>query len=917
MYNHSEIESKWNKAWETQKTFEPTIDHHKKKKMLTAAYPYPNSPQHIGHGRTYTTTDIYARYLRLKGYNVLFPLGFHVTGTPILAMAKRLEEQDEELLSVFEDIYEIPRAVSATLTEPVALVTHFSKEIEAGMKEMGYSVDWRRKYFTFDKHYNAYIDWQFRKLKEKGYLVQGTYPIAWCPKDNQAVSAHDTHGDVDPEIEEVVAVKFAFEDGFLATMTYRHETIYGVTNIWVNSKATYVKVKYKNEYLYLSKESAEQLRLQLGVSVEKEYPGTHFIGKKAKNLFANVDVPIYEAAYVDPNVGTGIVMSVPCHSLFDYVALCDIGKEPSAPPQVLATEGLDAVPTHQYAKKYAIKSQHDAKLTEANDELYKKEAHQGIMVTGAYKGMSSNKAKEKIKTDLLSSNMAIPLFVLTNAPVKCRCKTGVVVNMLNDQWFIDYGNREWKAKASECLAKMKTIPEDSRAELARMIEWLDKKPCARSKGLGTPLPFDKTKVIEALSDSTIYIALYTFYHEMVKHPVSELNEEFFDYVMLGKGEAKKPYWKTCRELLEYWYGEDSYHTGADLLRNHLPFHIFNHAGIFPEKYWPKQFVTNGFVLMDGKKMSKSFGNILPIRKAIKEFGADVIRFATVCGGELSSDTNFSREIAESTRARLEFFYDLVREASHDPSQSKKPSSVADHWLYSRMQKRIVRTQELYESFKMRELSLEVFYETYNDVQWYLSREKNPKLKEFLKSWVLLISPWMPYHAEEFYSMLGGQGFISQAAFPTVNETLVNPVAEAQEELVKSCRADIEKIKGIVKKDGSTPAKIIVFVANAWKKHLYDKVREVKSFDAVMAFAKSDATIKQHMDLAPKLIVQWCKRAYALPESLDAKKEFEGLSQAQEYFSQEFGCPVIIQHEHESADPKAQNAGPGKPAIKIE
>ena len=102
------IDEKWNARWQQEKAFEANPSK-QKKFFLSAAFPYPNSPQHIGHGRTYTTTDIYARYLRMRGFNVLFPMGFHVTGTPILAMAKRLGQKDEEYLRIFEEIYGISR----------------------------------------------------------------------------------------------------------------------------------------------------------------------------------------------------------------------------------------------------------------------------------------------------------------------------------------------------------------------------------------------------------------------------------------------------------------------------------------------------------------------------------------------------------------------------------------------------------------------------------------------------------------------------------------------------------------------------------------------------------------------------------------------------------------------------------------
>ena len=86
--NWTEIETKWRKKWQENKDFE-TNPNDKPKKFITVAYPYPNSPQHIGHGRTYTLADVHARFYRMKGYNVLFPMGFHYTGTPVLGMAKK------------------------------------------------------------------------------------------------------------------------------------------------------------------------------------------------------------------------------------------------------------------------------------------------------------------------------------------------------------------------------------------------------------------------------------------------------------------------------------------------------------------------------------------------------------------------------------------------------------------------------------------------------------------------------------------------------------------------------------------------------------------------------------------------------------------------------------------------------------
>ncbi|MBS7613695.1 class I tRNA ligase family protein, partial [Candidatus Bathyarchaeota archaeon] len=235
------IEEKWRKIWEEERAYEADLNQSKPKFYLTVAYPYPNSPQHVGHGRTYTITDIYARYKRMRGFQVLFPMGFHYTGTPILAMAKRLASEDEELRDLFIKIYKVPEEVLKELEDPFKMARFFHEEIKTGMKEMGYSIDWRREFTTVDPGYSRFIQWQFRKLKEKGYIKIGTHPVGWCPSCGNPVGQHDTKGDVEPEVVEFVAIKFKMGDFSIPTATLRPETVFGVTNIWVNPQADYVK----------------------------------------------------------------------------------------------------------------------------------------------------------------------------------------------------------------------------------------------------------------------------------------------------------------------------------------------------------------------------------------------------------------------------------------------------------------------------------------------------------------------------------------------------------------------------------------------------------------------------------------------------------------------------------------------------
>ncbi len=899
------VEKKWSSRWKEAKVFESNPDN-REKRYVTAAFPYPNSPQHIGHARTYTTADIHARYLRLKGYNVLFPMAFHVTGTPILAMAKRIAAKDKDVLSVFENIYGIPPEKAKSLTDPRKLVDYFSAEGENGMKEMGFCIDWRRKFYTYDEKFNNFIQWQFRKLKEHGYLIQGTYPIAWCPSDGNAVSAHDTKGDVDPEIEHVTVIKFAVsDDESLVVTTYRPETVYGVTNIWVNPDADHVRGKYKGETIILSKNAADVLKLQLGLEIIEDISAEEILKMQPKSPITGEPVPVYPASFVSPDVGTGIVMSVPAHAPLDYLALRDLGKADIEMPQVIELKGYGKNPAKEAVEKFKVKNQDDPEAEKATKEIYTKEAHEGVMIVSKHKGEKVIIAKEKVAEDLEAENKGFRIVSLANGPVYCRCGAHVIVNILEDQWFIDYGIPEWKEKAKKCLEDMRLIPEKTKAEFLYTIDWLKTRPCTRAAGLGTKFPFDESKMIEALSDSTLYMSYYTISHLIGDIDASAMDEKFFDYVFLGKGKGNEKM-KELRESFLYWYPCDSRHSAGDLIRNHLTLYIFNHAGIYEEKLWPRQIVTNGFVTMEGSKMSKSIGNIMPVRKAIQEYGADVVRFAVVCGADLSSDSDFNKSVAEGVKSRLAFISKLMEKTKPGTGHGR-----AERWLHSRLNRKIQRAEELYEELHIRHLALEIFYDVVADLHWYLKRTKEPNLYDFFEKWVVMIAPFMPHYSEEYWEMLGKEPFVSFASFPEADPSKIDERVEHGEEIIRKVHEDIEKISELI---GKKPESVTVYVAGEWKRKLYEIAREEKSFEGIM---KAAAEQKMPMKEVQKVAKQLMKNVHSLPPIVSQKEELDALKDAEAFLSSEYSCNVKVLAEEEGKHPKANAALPNKPSIVLE
>jgi leucyl-tRNA synthetase len=910
------IEEKWSRRWAESRAFESNPDK-REKRYITAAFPYPNSPQHIGHGRTYTTADIYARYLRLKGFNVLYPMAFHVTGTPILAMAKRIAAKDREVLDVFEKIYDISPEKAATLGEPRALVSYFSDEIEKGMKEIGYSMDWRRKFYSYDEKFNRFIRWQFHKLKTLEYLVKGSYPIAWCPSDSQAVSAHDTRGDVDPEIEEVTAIKFRVaQDTYFVVTTYRPETVYGVTNIWINPKITYVRAKYEKDTLILSKEAADLLDLQWkSLKVIGEIPSEELLKMTAENPVKDAaisKVPVYSASFVKADVGTGVVMSVPAHAPLDYLALRDLQKGDIDMPQVLSVGGKRGNPVKEIVEMMKVKDQNDPAAQEATKELYLKENSGGSMLLGQWKGTTAKELRDPHNGPLIpwlcTNGYAFVVRIIAGGPVFCRCGARVKVNLLQDQWFIDYGKEDWKAKARECLESMRTVPEKTRAEFLYTIGWLQRRPCTRSSGLGTRFPFDETKMIEALSDSTIYMAFYTISHMLNEVPAEKLTLEFFDFVFLGKGNGDEKM-KKMRESFLYWYPVDSRHSAWDLVRNHLTLYIFNHVAVFEDrKLWPRQIATNGFVLMDGKKMSKSMGNILPLRKAIAEYGADVVRFSIVSGAELSSDTDFNRSVAEGVRSRLGIISRLLKESA---SNRSKPHGRIERWLLSRLNRKIELANRMYEELAIRDIGLEVFYDVTSDLQWYMKRSEHPNLHDYFVKWVPLIAPFMPHYAEEYWELLGGKEFVAFAPFPEADHSKLDEPLERGEEVILKVHGDIEKISGLI---GKKPAKVTIYVAGEWKRKLYSIAKANPSFEGIMKAANAE---KMPMKDVQSVAKQIMKNVHSLSVPLSQKDELDALRDAADFLAKEYFCAVEVLPEEEAKHEKAKAALPEKPALVLE
>ena len=204
----------WQEQWDKESIF-ISRKGNKEKFLITVPWPYTSGPLHVGHGRTYTIADFIARYRRLKGYNVLFPMGFHESGTPIEAISDKIRKGDPKTLDLYRKYiseYESGEKIEEILEsfkQPQNVADFFADKIVKDFKALGYSIDWTRTFRSVDERYKKMVEWQFRKLDTMGYLKKGSHAVLFSMEEKNAVGEDDIEdGDTNKvSIEEFTAVR--------------------------------------------------------------------------------------------------------------------------------------------------------------------------------------------------------------------------------------------------------------------------------------------------------------------------------------------------------------------------------------------------------------------------------------------------------------------------------------------------------------------------------------------------------------------------------------------------------------------------------------------------------------------------------------------------------------------------------------
>jgi len=962
-YDHRSIEEKWQRRWDEVHAFEADPDPALEPYFVNFPYPYMNGYLHLGHTFSLLQLEFAARYHRLLGMNVLWPFAFHCTGTPIVAAAKRVADGEKTQISMLRDMG-VPEEHIAKMGDPVYWTQYFPKVTKEFVSALGASIDWRRSFITtqLNPYYDNFVRWQFDRLYEQGLVVKGVHPVIWCPKDNSPVGDHARIEGEGETPQEFTLLKFPVEgsDNIIVAATLRPETVYGQTNLWVDPDVEYRIARVDDEQWIASREAFEKIIYQSHEIETKGFVmGEELVGKRVVAPGIGREIPILPSGFCDPAVGTGIVTSVPSDAPDDWMGLHDLQNDPSEidrwgldpeeiagiePIPIIDTEGWGPLPAVEICEKMGIKDQYDRKnLKKAKEEIYKTGFYTGRMIEGVgkYGGMKVEEAKDRVKEDLIASGDATVMYE-PSGRIVCRCLTPSVVKVVSDQWFIAYGDEDWKAKTHSALDGMEIYPNVVRKQFDYVIDWLMDWACTREFGLGTTLPWDEQWVIESLSDSTVYMAFYTLNkhlgHMGIVAP-ERIDPDFFAYCFEGKGDVEelaKRYGCEADQLdearaeFDYWYPFADRGSGKDLVQNHLTFSLFNHVALFPRDKWPRAFSVNGWLRVEGTKMSKSLGNFLVLTDALETHGADVTRFTLALGGEGIDDPNWDPETAFSAPRRFQAWLDFVKE---NKGKGRQGWLAIDDWFEAVMNRTLAITRDNFENFRFRSGIKVGYFDFQAHLRWYNRRCRGEPNRELMDRALVLqtqiLSPVVPHMAEEAWEILGKQGMVSESILPEAQPADERASrAMAGEQLLISTLEDIREILRIT---DIKPKVIRLYTTSRWKRALHGiavglNAKEELDMGILMKVAMSDPDIQPHSKAVPPFAQQLIKEIPRTgPDMIDRigalPDEDVFLEENRLFLEEQTGASMVIvtADAPDLVDPvnKARQAVPGRVAIYVE
>jgi leucyl-tRNA synthetase len=796
----------------------------------------------------------------------------------------------------------LSREEVAKFADPHHWLEFFPLLVQRDVTAFGGRVDWRRSFVTTDAnpYFDAFVRWEMNRLRDCGKIKFGERYTVYSEKDGQPCLDHDRLSgeglnpqeytgikirvtEFAPKAQENLAEqKFDLSDKkvFLVAATLRPETMYGQTCCFVSPKIKYGIFHAGNNEYYICTERAFKNMCYQKLTPERgnyksaaQIDGSALIGSKITAPLAVYDeLRVLPMETVLASKGTGVVTCVPSDSPDDYVTTRDLANKAEyygIEKDWVKTEIVPVVRTEKFGDKCAeylvnkmkIQSPKDSvQLAEAKEQAYKEGFYNATMIVGKYAGEKVEEAKPKVKADLVASGDAF-VYCEPEGLIISRSGDECIVS-LEDQWYLDYGEESWKSQALDCLAHMQTFTKETRHGFEGVLDWLKNWALTRTYGLGTKLPWDKSQLVESLSDSQIYMAYYTIarflhsdYYGKEKGAFSispdQMTDEVFDYIFSRRDDIKTDIpvdqLKAMRREFEYFYPLDIRASGKDLIPNHLTFFIYCHVALFPRKMWPKGIRSNGHLMLNNAKMSKSTGNFLTLDDLVHKFGADASRIALADAGDSVEDANFDEANANAAILRLttlkEWCDEMVK--NQNDLRTGPADSFFDVAFDNEMNDLIEKTySEFSETNFKAGLKFGLFdYQTARDyyrdsVSGNIGMHKDLVLK-YIETQALLLAPIAPHFAEYLYrELLGKSGSIQNAAFPRASKEPSKSISDSLEYVRDISRSIREAEANVLKKkkgkstldlDVSKPAKLTLFVSETfpeWQDNYIELVREL-------------------------------------------------------------------------------------------
>ncbi|CEP60142.1 leucine--tRNA ligase CDC60 LALA0_S01e03972g [Lachancea lanzarotensis] len=789
----------------------------------------------------------------------------------------------------------IAREEVARFADPQHWLVYFPPLCEQDCTSIGARIDWRRSFITTDMnaYYDAFIRWQMQKLKAAGKIKFGERYTIYSEKDGQACMDHDRQSGEGVTPQEYVGIKIEtleFAEGaqkiidstanidkskkfYFVAATLRPETMYGQTCCFVSPKIDYGIFDAGDSYYITTERAFKNMSYQKLTPVRGQYKpvvtisGKEFIGSTIHAPLSAYDVlRILPMETVIATKGTGVVTCVPSNSPDDFMTTKDLqnksefyGINPEwvkhEPVPIIQSEKYGNLTAQSICEELKIKSPKDSVLLgEAKKIAYKEDFYNGTMIYGKYKNEKVEVAKNKLKADLLAANEAF-VYNEPESLVVSRSGDDCVVS-LEDQWYVDYGEEEWKKQALDCLDHMQLFAPEVRNAFEGCLDWLKNWAVCRTYGLGTKLPWDEKYLVESLSDSTIYQAFYTIAHLLFKDyygneigplgiKAEQMTPDVFDYVFQHTDDVKTDIpiesLQKMRREFEYFYPLDVSVSGKDLITNHLTFFIYTHVALFPKKFWPRGIRANGHLMLNNAKMSKSTGNFMTLQQIVEKFGADASRIALADAGDTVEDANLDETNANAAILRLYNLKEWADEVVQNISsfRSGQITEFFDVSFENEMNSLIEETYKQYDltnykaALKVGLFDLQTSRDYYRESCETMHKDL---VLRYIELQALALAPIAPHFSEYIWrEVLGNKTSVQVAKFPRASKPVDQGALSALEYLRDLQRSIRESEGQAMKKkkgkgadvDVTKPAKIVMLISESfpeWQNQYIELVR---------------------------------------------------------------------------------------------